>query len=189
MRPWPPGAAPSRWPLLTLSLMLLAAAGCEGPATAPAADTSGEVRSFTGSWTATGTRKVLRLGEGHEAAIFSLSGTILLTGKERIEVGFRGEAMGFSDNLHGLWGSSVWTDERGHKVFSDVHGEGIGPGRLIEGQFTGGTGRYAGISGEYSLRWQHLLENEDGEVSGRAVDVRGWARLADPAVPSAGGRP
>lgn len=189
MRPWPFSAVPPCGPLLTLSLMLLAATGCEGPATVPAADTSVEARPFTGSWTATGTRKALQLGEGHEVAIFDLSGAILLAGQQRLDVGFKGQAIGFSDSLHGLQGSSVWTDERGHKVFSDLYGEGIGPGRLIKGQFTGGTGRYVGISGEYSLRWQYLLESEDGEVSGRAVDVSGWARLAPPSAPAAGGRP
>lgn len=47
----------------------------------------------------------------------------------------------------------------------------------IDGRFIGGTGRFAGVSGEYSFRWQTLIENEDGEASGRVVDLKGWARL------------
>ena len=106
------------------------------------------MRNFTGDWTVTGNRRVLDLLPGQRAGIFQLSGSLLLGGKERLNRGFYAEAIGFSDTTTGMQGRSVWVDEHGDKVFSELGGEGIGPGQLIEGKFIGGTGRYAGISRE-----------------------------------------
>jgi hypothetical protein len=74
----------------------------------------------------------------------------------------------------------VWTDERGDKVFSELSGEGIGPGKLIEGKLIGGTGRYAGISGEYSFKWKRIGASKADELTGRVVGLSGWARLGSP---------
>jgi hypothetical protein len=130
------------------------------------------------------------LGPGHEAGIFKVSGSLLLTGAQRLTAGFKADVIGFSDTLAGMQGRSVWTDERGDKVFSELRGEEAGPGKLIKGRFLGGSGRYAGVSGEYTFRWQRLGVNEDGELSGRVVGLEGWARLApSAAIPAAtGGR-
>jgi hypothetical protein len=61
----------------------------------------------------------------------------------------------------------------------------VGPGNLVEGRFVGGTGRYAGVSGEYSFTWKYLVDNEEGMVSGRVVGLKGWARLGTPGAVSA----
>jgi hypothetical protein len=131
------------------------------------------------------------LGPGHQASIFQLGGSMLLSGKQRINRGFQSEALGFSDTTTGLQGHSVWTDEHGDKVFSELSGEGIGPGQLVEGKFTGGTGRYAGISGEYSFKWQRLGAIEGEELTGRVVGLAGSARLGSPGTvtPTTAGGP
>lgn len=177
------------WMLLVFIGVLLTA-GCDGSTPPPAGLESGEVRHFTGTWSATGNRQTMHLESGHQAAIFKFSGSLLLTGSQRLTTGFKAEVIGFADSLSGALGRSVWTDERGDKVFSELHGETISPGKVIKGRFLGGTGRFAGVSGEYSFRWQSLVRNEDGEESGRVVDLQGWARLGSPAStsPSAGGR-
>ncbi len=46
----------------------------------------------------------------------------------------------------------------------------------MRGTITGGTGRYAGITGEYEFRWQYLIAAEGDVVHGRAVDLRGSVR-------------
>jgi hypothetical protein len=130
-----------------------------------------------GNWSATGTRQTLVLDAGHWAAIFRLSGSLLLTGEQRPGVGFKSEVIGFSDSRSGIQARSVWTDEHGDKVFSELVGAEAGPGKPIEGRFIGGSGRYAGVTGEYSFEWQHLVDSEDGRVSGRVVGLKGWARL------------
>jgi hypothetical protein len=77
-----------------------------------------------------------------------------------------------------MQGRCVWTDERGDMVYSELKGEAVGSGNRIVGTFTGGTGRYAGLTGDYTFHWQYVLESDDGAVAGRVVDFKGRARLA-----------
>jgi hypothetical protein len=77
----------------------------------------------------------------------------------------------------------VWTDERGDKVFSHLRGEPLATGSHVVGTITGGTGRWAGLTGEYELRWQYVIESDDGTVSGRAIGLKGRAT-----APAAGAR-
>jgi hypothetical protein len=150
-----------------------------------------ETRNFTGNWTASGSRQLLDLGPGHQAGIFSLSGTILMSGMQQAKVGFQAEVIGFSDTTTGMQGRSVWTDRRGDKIFSELSGDAIGPGKLTEGKLTGGTGRYAGISGEYSFKWQRIGSIEGDELTGRVVGLSGQARFRSPGsvAPTTSGGP
>ncbi len=171
-----------------LALVTLVIAGACGqsptpPATPPAL---GEIRNFTGTWSFTGARQIMPLAAGDQAGIFSVKGSLLLTGQERPALGFLAEVIGFSDSQKGMVGRSVWIDQRGDKAFSELSGESALPGHSINGRFTGGTGRYAGVTGEYRFTWQRLSESEDG-VSGRVSDLAGWARLAPPITPAPGG--
>ena len=147
----------------------------------------GEWRVFEGSWSAAGTRHSLKLGPDYLASTFDMTGSLLLTGEQKLGVGFRAQVIGFSDSRAGMQGRCVWTDERGDHVYSELKGEAVGTGKRILGTFVGGTGRYAGLTGEYSFRWQHLIDSDDGTVSGRVVDFKGRARV-DPAAAPAGGR-
>jgi hypothetical protein len=76
-----------------------------------------------------------------------------------------------------MQGRCVWTDEHGEKVYSELNGEFVAAGNHIVGTIQGGTGRYAGVTGDYSFEWRFIVESEDGTVSGRAVDLKGRARL------------
>jgi hypothetical protein len=182
-----------------LSVLLVTACGqAEAPsatsattATTATAEATDGRRSFTGNWTTIGNRHTLDLGPGQQASVFQLSGSLLLSGKERINRGFQAQVIAFSDTTTGMQGRCVWTDEHGDKVFSELTGEGLGPGQLIEGTFIGGTGRYAGISGEYSFKWKRLGAIEGNELTGRVVGLNGWARLGSPnaVVPTTAGGP
>jgi hypothetical protein len=147
---------------------------------------SGEWLEFGGSWTATGTRRTLELGPERRAAVFDLSGSLQLTGEKRPAIGFKAQAIGLSDSSSGLQGRAVWTDERGEQVSSELRGEMLEGARHITGTITGGTGRFAGVTGEYGFEWQYVLEAEDGSVSGRAIGLTGRARL--PPAASAEGK-
>jgi hypothetical protein len=174
-----------RWPIL-IALLLTAACGHSGNTTqAPPAD---GWHAFEGTWTAAGTRRTLRLGPDERSAIFELTGTVLLTGAQRPSVGFRAQAIGFSDSRAGMHGRCVWTDERGDMVYSELKGEAVGSGNRIVGTFTGGTGRFAGVTGDYTFQWQYVVDVEDGAVSGRVVDFKGRARLGQAATASPRGR-
>ena len=142
-----------------------------------------EQRNFTGTWTVSGTRQTLDMGAGHRAEAFRLGGSLMLSGAQRPGLGFRSDIIGLSDNQTGMQGRSVWTDERGDQVFSELSSATTGPGNLVQGRFIGGTGRYAGVTGAYSFKWHPLVVAEDGSVSGRAVGLSGWARLGSPQSP------
>jgi hypothetical protein len=85
-----------------------------------------------------------------------------------------------------MQGRCVWTDERGEKVYSELNGEFVETGNHIVGTILGGTGRYAGVTGEYSFEWRFIIESDDGTVSGRAVDMKGRARLGAAAAANDG---
>src|SRR5580704_5962278 len=133
-------------------------------------------RTFRGTWTSSGIRQTLKLDGDHYASIFDLTGSLLVTGDHGLGVGFRARAVGFSDSLAGMQGRCVWTDERGDKIYSELKGEWVGTGRSITGTFLGGTGRFAGITGEYSFEWKYVIESDDGGVSGSSVNLQGCAR-------------
>jgi hypothetical protein len=175
------------WRWLTLAAFLLTAACDQSSGNAPQTLPAGEWHVFEGTWTAAGTRRTLRLGPDERAAIFELTGSVLLTGAQRPAVGFRAQAIGFSDSRAGMQGRCVWTDERGDMVYSELRGEFVGTGNHIVGTFIGGTGRYAGVTGDYTFQWQYVVDTEDGAVSGRVVDFKGRARFGQPAASPAGG--
>ena len=70
---------------------------------------------------------------------------MLLRGPGRPGVGFQSEVIGLTDSATGFQGRSVWTDEHGDQVFSELQGEGTAAKNLITGTILSGTGRYAGI--------------------------------------------
>ena len=135
------------------------------------------------SWIASGTRTTLDLGESHTASSVHMTGSLLLT-NNTLGVGFRAELIGFVDSQSGMIGRAVWTDERGEKVFSELKGEWVGTGNHIAGTFLGGTGRYAGVSGEYEFQWRYVLAAEAGNVSGRTEGFKGRARLGGSPTPA-----
>lgn len=164
-----------RWWVL---VPLLFASACSHPTVSSRGiPSTGEWRTFEGTWSASGTRQRLNLETDHHASIFDLTGSLLLIGDRGLGVGFQARAIGFTDSLAGMQGRCVWTDERGDKVYSELKGEFVETGNHIVGKFLGGTGRYAGVTGEYSFQWKFIVESEDGTVSGRAVDLKGQAWL------------
>jgi hypothetical protein len=175
-----------RWVAVTV---LFFAAACSQPTVAPPENpSSGGWRTFEGTWSASGTRQTLELETNHRASIFDLTGSLVLTGDRGLGVGFQSRAIGLTDSLIGMQGRCVWTDEHGDKVYSELKGEFVAAGNHIQGTFVGGTGRYAGVTGEYSFEWSFILESEDGSVGGRAVNLKGRARLGSATAAPGGGQ-
>ena len=152
----------------------MAATAC-GPTTESPGpnETSGEWLEFDGSWNAAGTRHTIPLGADRRGSILDLKGTMLLAGAKRPGVGFQSEVVALVDSETGLQGRSVWTDERGDQVFSELGGEGTAAHNRVTGKFLGGTGRYAGATGSYEFSWEWVMEAEDGVIQGRAIGLKG----------------
>lgn len=133
-------------------------------------------RAIEGSWSVSGHRLTLPVEGGAEAVIVDVSGAVLLSTGEGLSRGFQGRALGFADGQGLAVGRCVWTDENGDRIFSRLKGEPIATGKRLLGTITGGTGRYAGLEGEYSLVWQYVVPGEDGLIQGRAVKLTGQVR-------------
>jgi hypothetical protein len=162
--------------LLFASTLMLACGGA-----APEAQSPEEWRTFAGTWSAVGRRQTLRTEGDRPAAIIQLSGPVVLANQAGLSSAFRGEAIGFDDGRTISAGRAVWTDGRGDVVFSALKGDTLLTGRRIVGTITGGTGRYAGAVGEYELSWQYVVETEDGDLQGRASDLKGrWRQGSAP---------
>jgi hypothetical protein len=135
---------------------------------------------FEGTWSVTGRRQTLATEAGGKAAIVEASGAIVLRNGEGLSRGFRGEVIAFDDGQGMSVGRSVWTDERGDRVFSRMKGDGFEAAKHVTGTITGGTGRYAGLEGEYSLTWSYIVVAEDGSIQGRAIGLTGRVRRRGP---------
>jgi hypothetical protein len=175
----------TRTAALLLALLTLASCGAPAPE-GNRAVVAGEWHTFEGSWTATGTRLTLDMDAGHTASNVHLKGAVVLI-ENALGLGFRAEVIGLVDSKSGFVGRAVWTDERGDEVFSELNGEWVGGGNYIVGTFVGGTGRYAGCTGEYEFTWQYMLTPEPGVVSGRTGGFKGRARVDVPAASRAVG--
>ncbi len=147
-------------------------------ATGQASSTDAAWRPFEGEWSAAGTRQTLPTEGAAPAAIVSVSGAVVIGSGEGLSRGFRGEAIFFWDGATLGVGRCVWTDDRGDRIFCALKGDALETGRRITGTLTGGTGRYAGISGEFSFPWQYVVQAEDGVISGRTASLKGRFRLA-----------
>lgn len=157
-----------------LLILIFGVTGCRPATESPKLpETPGEWLEFEGSWNAAGSRRTISLGAERRASILDLSGTMLLAGPKRPGVGFRSEVVALVDSDTGLVGRSVWTDERGDQVFSELQGEGTAERNRITGKFLGGTGRYAGATGAYEFSWEWVMEAEDGAIQGRAIELKG----------------
>jgi hypothetical protein len=164
--------------LCCVGLMGLLMTACSrAPRFSKSASPDGEWRDFQGTWTAAGSRNIMPFGGDRRAAVSSFEGSLVLAGPSRPGVGFRSDAIVFSDTITGLVGRAVWTDEHGDRAYSELRGEGSATNNKIIGTFVGGTGRYAGATGSYEFSWRFVLENEDGDVQGQSLGLKGRVRI------------
>ena len=162
--------------LLAAAILAAAALSAQAQAAAPQGAAPGDWRTFEGSLSATGQRQLIPTESSRPAMTLQLSGPVSITAGEGLRRGFRAEVVGFDDGSGQTVLRGVWTDDHGDRIFSRLNGETVASGRRVYGAFTGGTGRYAGITGDYSFEWQYVVEAEAGTISGRGVGLRGRFR-------------
>jgi hypothetical protein len=161
-------------PVLCLLALLMGAAAPAGQEGTPP---PGAWRTFVGTWGASGHRQVLPSGEDRPAATVQLSGSLALETVEGLARGFRLDVIGFDDGGSISVGRAVWTDERGNRIYSRLTGESIEAGRRVVGTFTGGTGRYASLEGDYVFTWQYVITAEGDLIQGRSTAFSGRFRF------------
>jgi hypothetical protein len=169
--------------LVGVLLSVLTAAGGR-QAQPPAAPPDGW-RAFEGTWSASGVRHTIPAEAGREAAIVQLSGSVVLSVDGGLGRGFHGQAIGFDDGRDVRAGRAVWTDDNHDQIFSALSGGPLSTGQRFVGTITGGTGRYAGLTGDYTFTWQYVVPAGDGAIQGRAVDLTGKVRRPSTGPPPA----
>ena len=132
--------------------------------------------SFEGAWTASGERTSLPTETERDAAIVQLAGALVLSSPGGLARGFHAQAIGFDDGAGVRLGRALWVDDAGDRLFSTLTGDQLATGARFNGTITGGTGRYVGMTGEYTFTWQYVVGDKNGAVSGRAVGLKGTVR-------------
>jgi hypothetical protein len=132
--------------------------------------------SFEGTWTAIGRRTPIEIEDGGTAVIVEFSGAVAVTHGSGLSHGFQGRLIGYDDGQDVSVGRVVWTDGHGDRIYSRLRGERLEAGKRLVGTITGGTGRYAGIMGEYTFSWQYMIPGEDGTFEVRAGNLSGRFR-------------
>ena len=157
---------------VVLALALFAPTGARPlqtpPGTSPLA--------FEGTWTAAGERKPIPTETGRDAAIVQLAGALVLSTPGGLARGFHAQLIGFDDGSGVRLGRALWVDDAGDRVFSTLMGDQLATGARFSGTITGGTGRYAGLTGEFAFTWQYVIASGDDAISGRAVGLKGTVR-------------
>ena len=108
------------WRGLAILVMLLATACDHPPPSPPLSRPPGRSVISPAPGLQRETANRCRFGPERQAAIFKFTGSLLLTGPQRLTTGFKAEVIGFTDSESGMQGRSVWTDDRGDKVFSEL---------------------------------------------------------------------
>jgi hypothetical protein len=162
-------------PVFVLALVI-ALTGATIPSARNQAPQPGQWRAIEGTWSATGQRRTLPIDAERVASTSHLSGVVVLTATAGTSRGFQGEAVTFDDGAGVSVGRAVWTDERGDRIFSRLNGDAMRAGRRVVGTITGGTGRYAGLEGDYVFDWQYVVQGEEGVVQGHTVGLKGRVR-------------
>lgn len=169
---------------LAMALALALAASLTGSASPrqdPAVQAPPEAwQTFEASLSASGRREVLAVEDGRTAVTFRLSGSLVVTRSDGLGKGFRAEFIGFDDGAGMGTARAAWTDDNGDRIFSRMVKTDIQAGRRAEATITGGTGRYAGITGSYTFTWQYVLPGEQGVTHVRVVAMKGRYRMEPP---------
>jgi hypothetical protein len=165
--------------MAVLLVVLVGVAGTTTALSGQQAAAADDWRTFEATWSAAGERHALPADEGRIAVIVRLSGALVLRTGDGLSRGFRAQAIAFDDGRGAGVGRAVWTDDRGDQVFSDLAGQPAQTGRRVSGSITGGTGRYAGLTGSYAFTWDYVLPSDDGRIQARAVAVTGRFRPGD----------
>jgi hypothetical protein len=156
------------------ALATIAGVALTAGAAEPAAD---GWRSFTATWTLSGTRHLLPTEGPRPAAVVRLSGPMAVTRGEGLGRGFLGEVVAFDDGGTLLVGRAVFTDEKGDRIYVSLKAEPIGTGRKATGTIAGGTGRYSGLEGTFTFAWQYVVDSGSEEISGHTMSFEGRTRI------------
>jgi len=161
MRTMLPGSRRARAVAAIATAMFLVALTASGQSPVPKQGT------FKVRHKVSGSVEELPFGAGRTVSIFHLQGTVEAQREGGPMRDMNCDCLGLMDSKTGNVGRCLWTDKDGDKVFIELKGQLAAAGGKSRATFTGGTGKYTGISGGYDVVW--AKGGEEGEPSGGAV--------------------
>jgi len=137
--------------------------------------------TFEGNWDVEGTTESMEIDDG-QISIYRVEGPVEITNSSSgLAREFSSRCVGVSDEETGGIGRCVWVDSAGESLFLELSGEIIGPmgtTREAVGIVIGGTGKYAGLQGEFEadfLFWESVLK--PGKITLRNTSFKGSWKL------------
>lgn len=135
-----------------------------------------EVKTFYGSWSASGTKEILVMGSEREAAVIKLSGHVNLQNRIGASSDYWSTCIGLSDSITGADLRCVWKGMEGNELYVSLHAQQMSKGILVHGDIVGGSGDAQGITGSLQFHWETLITAKDNRsiaIGGYAKDLKG----------------
>ena len=129
-------------------------------------------KSFSGSWSANGTREGLSFGKNREVALLKLAGLVHLKDGVGAQTDYWSECIGLSDTQTGSDIRCVWKSLDGQQVYVLLQAKQMAEGTYVTGEIVGGTGNLTGIKGTLDFKWSTLSLQKAGKL----VSVGGYAK-------------
>lgn len=149
-------------------------------AVAPAHATWPEARAgaFDAYWAVSGTVHTVEITGHGMAAAGGLTGTLTVQTTEGARPSFETDCVIFADDRTGGTGRCVWTATSGDQVFVELRSSGpVGSGRA-RGSFTGGTGRFVRIEGQFDFEWNYSVRGRgEASLDGATMAMQGRYRM------------
>ncbi len=121
-----------------------------------------EPDTYTGVWTANGNWQPLEFGPDREVFTFHLKGHVNLKGELGEETDYWSEIAGIWDSQTGGTARCSWRDTGGRgTAYAILEGRLLDKDVVMVGEFVGGTGELAGLSGRFTFNWSQVILNEE----------------------------
>lgn len=134
--------------------------------------------TFDGYWAMSGTIHILELPDGGKVAGGGLTGTVTVQTSQGPVPSFETDCVVFADTRSHGGGRCAWKATNGDLVLVDLESEGPPGAGRIRGTFTGGTGRFEFLSGDFAFEWNYSVSSGyDASLDGATYVMRGRYQL------------
>jgi hypothetical protein len=137
--------------------------------------------TFTGFWSMSGTVHIVELPDGGIAAGGGLTGTVTIQTSQGPIPSFDTDCVVFHDGRSKGVGRCIWTATNGDRVVVHLESDGPAGSGSVAGSFTGGTGEFASLSGQFQFEWSYTVRGgADAQLDGSSYTMTGRYDLRGP---------
>lgn len=139
-----------------------------------------ESGTFSGTWSASGTRESMDFGSEREVALLKFSGHVNLRDGVGSHVDYWARCIGLGDTGTGSAIRCIWRSLEGQELYVALRAEQMAQGAQVSGEIVGGSGELTGITGTLSFQWSTLSLQRNGNilaVGGYAKELQGTYTL------------